>query len=99
LAALIREETDPGAHCTREDELLDYVRQTGLTVYHPVGTCRMGADKASVVDLQLRVRGLAGLRIADASVMPDLVATNTNAPSIMIGERAAHWILQEFRQA
>lgn len=99
LAALIREETDPGAHCTRDDELLDYVRQTGLTVYHPVGTCRMGADEACVVDLQLRVRGLTGLRIADASVMPDLVATNTNAPSIMIGERAAHWILQEFRQA
>jgi choline dehydrogenase len=99
LAATVREETDPGMHCTRDDELLDYVRRTGLTVYHPVGTCRMGTDKCAVVDLQLRVHGLAGLRIADASIMPDLVATNTNAPTIMIGERAAHWILQELRQA
>jgi choline dehydrogenase len=94
---LIIEETDPGADCTNESELLDYIRATGLTVYHPVGTCRMGTDEMAVVDPQLRVRGLQGLRIADASVMPELVATNTNAPSIMIGERAASWILADAR--
>jgi choline dehydrogenase len=97
LADLIIEETDPGADCTNESELLDYIRATGLTVYHPVGTCRMGTDELAVVDPQLRVRGLQGLRIADASVMPELVATNTNAPSIMIGERAASWILADAR--
>lgn len=95
LADLIVEETDPGADCTNEAELLDYIRATGLTVYHPVGTCRMGTDERAVVDAQLRVHGLQGLRIADASVMPELVATNTNAPSIMVGERAASWILEE----
>lgn len=97
LADMIIEETDPGAACTNESELLDYIRATGLTVYHPVGTCRMGTDAQAVVDPQLRVRGLHGLRIADASVMPELVATNTNAPSIMIGERAASWILEDAR--
>jgi choline dehydrogenase len=95
LADLVIEETDPGAGCTNESELLDYIRATGLTVYHPVGTCRMGTDALAVVDPQLRVHGLQGLRIADASVMPELVATNTNAPSIMVGERAAAWVLED----
>jgi choline dehydrogenase len=98
LADLIVEETDPGARCTDDAELLDYLRATGLTVYHPVGTCRMGTDALAVVDPQLRVHGLQGLRIADASVMPELVATNTNAPSIMIGERAATWVLADARR-
>jgi choline dehydrogenase len=97
LADLIVEETDPGARCTDDAELLDYIRATGITVYHPVGTCRMGTDAMAVVDPQLRVHGLQGLRIADASVMPELVATNTNAPSIMIGERAATWVLDDAR--
>jgi choline dehydrogenase len=97
LADLIVEETDPGAGCTDESELLDYIRHTGITVYHPVGTCRMGSDAGAVVDAQLRVHGLQGLRIADASVMPELLATNTNAPSIMVGERAAAWALQATR--
>ncbi len=98
LADFIVEETDPGAQCTNDSELLDYIRATGLTVYHPVGTCRMGTDDKAVVDPQLRVKGLQGLRIADASVMPGLVATNTNAPSIMVGERAADWVLQDARR-
>jgi choline dehydrogenase len=98
LADLIIEETDPGACCTDDAELLEYIRATGLTVYHPVGTCRMGADALAVVDPQLRVHGLQGLRIADASVMPELVATNTNAPSIMVGERAATWVLEDARR-
>jgi len=98
LADLIVEETDPGARCTDDAELLDYIRATGLTVYHPVGTCRMGTDALAVVDPQLRVHGIQGLRIADASVMPELVATNTNAPSIMVGERAATWVLEDARR-
>jgi choline dehydrogenase len=62
------------------------------TVYHPVGTCRMGRDDASVVDAQLRVRGVAGLRVADASVMPAIIRGHTHAPSVLIGEKAANLI-------
>lgn len=72
--------------------LLEDIRNRADTVYHPVGTCRMGSDERSVVDPELRVRGVKGLRIADASVMPSLISGNTNAPSIMIGERAADFI-------
>ena len=94
LKAFIVEETFPGVDLRSDAELLAYAHGTGLTVYHPIATCRMGLDaKRSVVDAQLRVHGLQGLRIADASVMPTMPASNTNAPSIMIGERVAHWAL------
>ena len=73
-------------------ELETYARQYGRTSYHPVGTCRMGTDAMAVVDPQLRVRGIDGLRICDSSVMPSLIGSNTNAPTIMIGERAADLI-------
>jgi choline dehydrogenase-like flavoprotein len=69
-----------------------YARQYGRTSYHPVSTCRMGKDEMAVVDPQLRVHGIDGLRICDSSAMPSLIGSNTNAPSIMIGERAADLI-------
>ena len=75
------------------DELLDWVRNNAETTYHPVGTCKMGHDPMAVVDDQLRVHGVQGLRVADASIMPTLTSGNTNAPSIMIGEKASRMML------
>jgi choline dehydrogenase len=83
----------PGADLTTDDEILDWVKQAAETTHHPVGTCKMGSDPSAVVDAQLRVHGIAGLRVADASIMPTLTSGNTNAPSIMIGERAADMVL------
>ena len=86
-------EIAPGTSRTTDDEILDWVRQAAETTYHPVGTCKMGTDAMAVVDAQLRVHGLEGLRVADASIMPTLTSGNTNAPSIMIGEKAADMVL------
>jgi choline dehydrogenase len=93
LAALVESERWPGAECQSDDELIDYARRYGNTGYHPVGTCRMGIDEDAVLDPQLRVKGVTGLRVVDASVMPRLVSGNTNAASIMIGEKGADLIL------
>ena len=87
-------ELAPGASRTTDDEILDWVRATAETTYHPVGTCKMGNDPMAVVDAQLRVHGIEGLRVADASIMPTLTSGNTNAPSIMIGEKAADMVLR-----
>jgi choline dehydrogenase-like flavoprotein len=86
----------PGKHVRSDDEILAYLRAEALTVYHPVGTCKMGTDAMAVVDpATLKVKGVEGLRVADASIMPKLIGGNTNAPSMMIGDRAARMILTE----
>jgi choline dehydrogenase len=91
---VIAEEMYPGPNDHVPDaELEQFVRQCAKTVYHPVGTCRMGSDARAVVDPQLRVRGVQGLRVCDASVMPSIVSGNTNAPTIMIAERGAEFML------
>jgi choline dehydrogenase len=85
----------PGPSTDTDDALRDYVRRTAITYHHQVGTCKMGTDADAVVDPRLRVHGLEGLRVADASVMPMVTTGNTNAPSIMIGERAAEFVLSD----
>lgn len=86
------EEIRPGPGVQSDEEIRAFIRGRAETIYHPVGTCRMGNDPLAVVDAELRVRGLEGLRVADASIMPLLVGGNTNAPAIMIGEKAADLI-------
>jgi choline dehydrogenase len=93
LAALLGREVFPGAEVTDDDALRAAIRSTCNTIFHPTGTCRMGTDAQAVVDPELRVRGLSGLRVADASVMPRIIGGNTNAPTIMIAERAAELAL------
>ncbi len=93
----IAQEYHPGPRMQNEQDMLDFVRESGTTIFHPVGTCRMGSDADAVVDPQLRVRGIEGLRVADASVMPLLLSGNTNAGAIMIGEKAADLITQNHR--
>jgi len=93
LARHIVRETRPGLEAQSDEALLDFVRKTGITSYHPIGTCRMGSDPQAVVDHELRVHGVQGVRVCDASIMPTMVASNTNAPSIMIGEKASDLIL------
>ena len=97
LRPFVVEELQPGLAYQTDEELLEFARNNATTIYHPVGTCKMGIDPLAVVDPQLRVRGIDGLRVADASIMPTLISGNTNAPAIMIGEKAAAMILDTAR--
>ncbi len=97
LADYVADEILPGAAVETDAEFEMSIRRNGLSNLHPVGTCRMGADEAAVLDPRLKVRGVGGLRVADASVMPSVPAGNTNAPTIMIGEKAAAMILEDAR--
>jgi choline dehydrogenase len=89
------EEIAPGANVTSDEAIASYVRDGCSTVWHPVGTCKMGNDSMAVVDPELRVHGIEGLRVVDASIMPTITTGNTNAPTIAIGEKAADLIKAE----
>ena len=97
LRASVTEERSPGSgiDVNDEDATLDWIRRTAVTIYHPTGTCKMGTDDMAVVTPNLKVKGVEGLRIADASIMPRITSGNTNAPAIMIGEKASNLILKE----
>lgn len=99
LKSHVTEEHAPGNDVAMEDEeaTLDWARRTAVTIYHPTGTCKMGTDPMAVVDPRARVHGIAGLRVADASIMPRIVSGNTNAPAIMIGEKVSAMILEDAR--
>ncbi|MEL7543290.1 MAG: GMC family oxidoreductase N-terminal domain-containing protein, partial [Pseudomonadota bacterium] len=99
LEPLISDEHLPGRHIQTDEELLQAARDISQTIYHPTSTCKMGNDPASVVDERLRVHGVAGLRVADASIMPTIVSGNTNAPTIMIGEKASAMMLDDAKAA
>jgi choline dehydrogenase len=99
MQRFIASEFQPGPTVATEEELLAYARQRGGTVYHPTSTCKMGIDAMAVVDPELRMHGLFGVRVADASIMPTVVSGNTNAATIMIGERAADMVRQKMALA
>jgi len=100
MAAYLGDELSPGAGHASDEQILGWIRANSQTAYHPIGTCRMGpAGPTTVVDERLRVHGLEGLRVADASIFPTMPSGNTNAPSIMVGEKAADLIGQDERRA
>jgi choline dehydrogenase len=94
MDALRGEEFSPGKEVASTEQILTWIRNNSQTAYHPIGTCRMGPGPNCVVDDKLRVHGITNLRIADASIFPTMPSGNTNAPSIMVGEKAADLIKQ-----
>ena len=90
-------ELKPGKQIESDEDLLDAARDLGTTIFHPVGTCKMGQDSMSVVDDQLRVRGVQKLRVIDASIMPTITSGNTNAPTVMIAEKGSDFIKTEYK--
>ena len=99
LARFAPEEYLPGAALASDEDLARAAGDIGTTIFHPVGTCRMGSDEQAVVDERLRVHGIAGLRVVDASVMPTITSGNTNSPTIMIAEKASEMIIEDRRGA
>jgi choline dehydrogenase len=97
LARFAPEELKPGPDCRSESALLDAARALGTTIFHPVSTCRMGSDARAVVNDRLQVHGIAGLRVVDASIMPTITSGNTNAPTVMIAEKGAEFIIADAR--
>ena len=97
FAQYVVKEFLPGPDVQSDDDLMAYAREVATTIFHPCGTCKMGSDPMAVVDERLRVHGLVGLRVADASIMPTMTSGNTNAPTIMIGEKAADMVLEDSR--
>ncbi len=95
MRPFVRREVSPGPQAIDDDALLEFARDRGATIFHPSGTCKMGNDRLAVVDARLRVHGLAGLRVVDCSIMPTLVSGNTNAPVIMIAEKAVDMIRED----
>jgi choline dehydrogenase len=96
LSRVIAEEMKPGPACQSDEDFLTDIRDRSYSVFHPVGTCRMGPDsRTDVVDPRLRVHGVSGLRVVDASIFPEITSGNTNAPSMMVGEVGAHLIGQD----
>jgi choline dehydrogenase len=96
MRAYVKREVKPGPDCGDDDEaLLAFCRANGATIFHPSGTCRMGADRDAVLDPRLRVRGIAGLRVVDGSAMPTLVSGNTHAPIVMMAEKAVDMIRED----
>jgi choline dehydrogenase len=97
LASVIEQELIPGSHVRSDEELLEAGRANAQTIYHPIGTCKMGSDARAVVDQGLRVHGFEGLRVVDASIMPTVPSGNTNAPTIMVAEKASDIILEDMK--
>jgi choline dehydrogenase len=95
IAKYVAFENKPGERVQSYNEWLEYARHTGATTFHVIGTCKMGGDPMAVVDDRLRVHGIAGLRVIDASIMPTVPSGNTNAPTIMIAEKGADMIKQD----
>ena len=95
LARFEPEEWKPGASLVTDEQLMAAAGDLGTTIFHPVGTCKMGSDEMAVVDDRLRVRGVQGLRVIDASIMPTITSGNTNAPTVMIAEKGAEYVLAD----
>lgn len=93
LKPYVAEEYRPGPKAESDEDLLEFARNYGATIFHPAGTCRMGNDSMAVVDSRLRVHGVQNLRVVDCSIMPTLVSGNTHAPVVMIAEKASDLIL------
>jgi choline dehydrogenase len=99
FAQYVVREFTPGPEVQNDESLMAFAREAGTTIFHPCGTCKMGSDPEAVVDERLRVHGIDGLRVVDASIMPTMTSGNTNAPTIMIGEKAADMIKQDAKGA